>query len=394
MGVAGAISDYSSASSSGDAVIRTAQTSRNLMLQSGGEAPAIYIQSLDMSGNTRAKQSRVGIGSTTPEAVFTVFRRPQTILATDVIGDNTVDNLLLYVDSGSIINQKSNQTIRAPSIALRAGSVYTSTQKSAPGASMTISGGQEVNGDAVPGVITFNTALSASPTVTIGTSSTIGGAMTYFGYNTTYLSTSSMNISSYALSAAGNIITSGSFIATSDQRIKKNIVEVSGERSLEVLDKIQIYEYEMRDWVKESGRQVGVIAQQVQKVLPQAVKKGEDDYVADLLAYVKIVYNDGVECVIQLFDPVELEGQIRLINERNEKVDVRVVRKINSSLYQISELIDTERQWMIYGTLQKEILAVDKPMLGMLAISAIQQLSREVKEMREEIKKLWEVVKR
>ena len=396
IGVAGAIGDYSASSSAGDSIIRTAQSSRNLMIQSGSGFPAIYVQSLDMSGNTRAQQSRVGIGSTTPEGIFTVYRRPQTLYSTDAFGDNSIDRYSLYVSSGVISNPGNWKNVSGPSVYLESGSIGTPSGEMAQSAKIVITGGQESGGSPVHGAIKFYTAMSIKPTVTIGTSGSIAGAMTYFGYNTTYLSTSSMNISSYALSADGNVITTGSFIATSDHRIKKNIVEADGTKALETLEKVKIYEYEMKDYLRDSGRKIGVIAQQVQKVLPEAVKTGEDDYVADLLAYVKVVYNDQVECLIQLFDPVELEegNEIRLVNDVNEKVDVKVIKKVNSTLYQINETVDTERQWMVYGTLQKSILAVDKPMLGMLAISAIQQLSREVREMKEDIKKLWEVVKR
>jgi hypothetical protein len=340
------------------------------------------------------QQSRVGIGSTTPEGILTVNRRSQTILATDVIGDNSIDRYSLYVTSAEISNQKGGQNLTAPSIFLQSGSIRTSSNQTGQSARILITGGQDINGNATNGVINFYTAMSSSPTVTIGTSSAVGGAMTYFGYNSSYLSTSSMNISSYAIYALGNVLSTGSFIVTSDQRIKKNIVQVGGEQSLELLERIHIYEYEMRDRARDPGRKIGVIAQQIREVLPEAVKVGEDDYVADLLAYVKLVYNDQTECIIQLFDEIELSGDIRLINEVGEKVDVKIVKKISNTLYKISVLIDTEKQWMVYGTLQKNILAVDKPMLGMLAISAIQQLSKEMKEMRSEIKKLWEVIQR
>ncbi len=380
-GVAGAIGDYSSASTSGDAVIRTELSSRNLMIQSGGESPAIYIRNLDTSGSVRSRQSRVGIGSTNPEGMLTVSRLPQTILSTDVTGDNSIDRYVLYVKPGDVTNQKGGQNLTAPSVYLESGRLIQG-DTTAGSARMELVGGKNNNGAVTHGVVNFYTALRGDmPVVTIGNpASTVSGSLTYFGYNTTYLNTAAMSVASYALYALGDVVSTSTFIATSDHRIKKNIEVVETGKALELVKRIQIYEYEMKDSVRDPGRKIGVIAQQVQEVLPEAVRQGNDEFVADVMAYVERVHAEPTGSVLSLFSDVNIkEGEyIRFINDLNESRDVVVISVLNARVLTVNEPLDPRRRWLLYGTLQRGILAVDKPMIGMLAIGAIQQLSEKV----------------
>ena len=77
---------------------------------------------------------------------------------------------------------------------------------------------------------------------------------------------------------------SASWATTSDERIKKNIVD--NNKGLEVINKIQIrnFEYRTEDEItdfenpkaaaiKKKGIQLGVIAQEIEKILPKSVKQ-------------------------------------------------------------------------------------------------------------------------
>lgn len=99
--------------------------------------------------------------------------------------------------------------------------------------------------------------------------------------------------------SASTITCSGDIIAfsTSDERLKDNIVVLSN--NLKNLDVINAYNF---DWKPESGRSgksVGVIAQEIEKILPTAVITRSDGYkavdyeqiTAYLLGCVKELYN-------------------------------------------------------------------------------------------------------
>eukprot|EP01117_Protostelium_nocturnum_P006084 TRINITY_DN2190_c0_g1_i1.p1 TRINITY_DN2190_c0_g1~~TRINITY_DN2190_c0_g1_i1.p1 ORF type:complete len:838 (-),score=311.05 TRINITY_DN2190_c0_g1_i1:299-2812(-) len=78
-----------------------------------------------------------------------------------------------------------------------------------------------------------------------------------------------------ALDVHGNIMVTGTVLKPSDQRIKENLSRVSPADSLKNISNLRVYDYDLKKW-KEAGshrhRERGVLAQDVQRVLPQAVE--------------------------------------------------------------------------------------------------------------------------
>ena len=66
--------------------------------------------------------------------------------------------------------------------------------------------------------------------------------------------------------------TSVSFNTTSDERLKKNIVDASSQ--LDTIKNIKVREF---DWKKNDYHELGVIAQEIQSLVPNAVSEGGDD---------------------------------------------------------------------------------------------------------------------
>ena len=85
-----------------------------------------------------------------------------------------------------------------------------------------------------------------------------------------------------AISASGDIVADGDVVAyhSSDERLKDNIQVIKG--SLDKIDGIRGVEFDWNDkspgWAKERGHDVGVIAQEVQKVLPEVVQERTNGY--------------------------------------------------------------------------------------------------------------------
>jgi len=86
----------------------------------------------------------------------------------------------------------------------------------------------------------------------------------------------------------GNIESEGDVIAysTSDERLKDNINNISG-----CLDKVLSLDAIEFDWNENqktyTGRDIGLIAQQVQKIAPEVVSKRDDGFLA--IKYEKII---------------------------------------------------------------------------------------------------------
>ena len=83
------------------------------------------------------------------------------------------------------------------------------------------------------------------------------------------------------ISASGDIIA----FASSDERLKDNIIPI--DDALNKLNQIGGYEFDWNSDSEHSGHDVGVIAQEIEKVLPELVVDRKDGYKA--VRYDKIV---------------------------------------------------------------------------------------------------------
>ena len=85
-----------------------------------------------------------------------------------------------------------------------------------------------------------------------------------------------------AISASGDVVADGDIVAynSSDERLKDNIQVIQG--SLDKIDGIRGVEFDWNEkspgWARERGHDVGVIAQEVQKVLPEVVQERKNGY--------------------------------------------------------------------------------------------------------------------
>jgi len=93
-----------------------------------------------------------------------------------------------------------------------------------------------------------------------------------------------------------NILAAGSITAFSDARIKTNITKI--DNALEKVDQLNGYTYDRTDQV--TSRQTGVIAQEVLKVLPEAVTGSEDTQYA-------VAYGNMVGLLIEAIKELKAE---------------------------------------------------------------------------------------
>jgi trimeric autotransporter adhesin len=155
-----------------------------------------------------------------------------------------------------------------------------------------------VNGSAI--ISTGLTTASAQITnslVAIGTSNTVGSIFTTggnVGMGTT--------APSYALQVAGDVYASGDVISFSDARLKTDIETIEN-----ALDKIKSLRGVYYKHIQTQKRGVGLIAQEAQQVIPEAVIEKEQEYLG--VAYGNIV-GMLVEAVKELSQKIEyLEKQ-------------------------------------------------------------------------------------
>ena len=125
---------------------------------------------------------------------------------------------------------------------------------------------------------------------------------------------SSSTVSGYRVRINGSLYCNGNVVAYSDRRKKKNIVTIDNALD-KVLQLRGVYYERIEDLVDDrddlyKGRQVGMIAQEVQEVLPEVVSYAEeiDEYALD--------YPKMVGLLVEAH-----KDQQKLINSQQEKID-------------------------------------------------------------------------
>jgi hypothetical protein len=164
----------------------------------------------------------------------------------------------------------------------------------------------------------------------------------------------------------------------------KNVIGHSDSaKDLETLKKIEITDYTMKDVVKEGGApSKKVIAQQVEKVYPTAVKtigyKGLT-FTPDIYAVASSVKSDGQNAYTIILAKTHglKEGEtIRLITEKNSELSV-VAHVVNDTTFTVTTKEPLGDKVFVYGKQCLDLKGVDYDAIAMLNVSATQELAKK-----------------
>jgi len=274
----------------------------------------------------------------------------------------------------------------------------------ATAASIHIQGGHSINGaNNSDNAIFFNTAGSQrgffnnsgfnTTFINVSGSSTLPyGAGTFFGVTDAGRTLQSTAASATAMSiTAPNFIFSGEgFLAASDERIKKNIVPVTD--SLDVVNKLNLVSFDYIDTIQHTSTKHGLIAQQVKEVYPDAVVKTKE--------FIPSVFKLASSCIkaenLTITSPVatgfSVNDKVRLYisddttYENEEKYETEVLEIISETEFVVkaSEKFTQGMNVFIYGKQVDDFLAIDKPLIGLLAAGACKVLSQQVSTLQQE----------
>jgi hypothetical protein len=132
----------------------------------------------------------------------------------------------------------------------------------------------------------------------------------------------------YTLYVAGNAYTTGTW-GGSDIRWKKNLELVSPV--LPDMVKLNCYNYNWRtdefpDMKFESGLQIGLVAQEVEKIFPELVRTDQNGYKAVAYDKISVLLLQGMKEQQQQIESVSkenlmLRSELQTLNERLEKIE-------------------------------------------------------------------------
>jgi len=166
------------------------------------------------------------------------------------------------------------------------------------------------------------------------------------------------------------------FIAFSDARIKNIQGPSDGAADLQTLLGIQITDYTYKDTIANGTRpQKKVIAQQVEKVYPQAVSQSTGE-VPDI--YQRAPVKDGW---VQLATDLKVGERVKLIGEKEQ--GVYPVLEVRDGAFRTGFQPKGDKVF-VYGRQVDDFRTVDYEAIAMLNVSATQEIYRELSALKAE----------
>jgi hypothetical protein len=173
-----------------------------------------------------------------------------------------------------------------------------------------------------------------------------------------------------AIYANGYVASSSGFIAVSDQRIKHILGRSDSAHDLSTLRNIEVTDYTYIDTVAKGNRpNKKVIAQQVEKVFPQAVNQSTNE-VPDI--YQPASVNDGW---VQLSTDLKVGERVKLIAGRDQ--GIYPVLAVRDGAFRTDFKPATDKVF-VYGREVTDFRSVDYDAIAMLNVSATQELARKL----------------
>lgn len=164
-------------------------------------------------------------------------------------------------------------------------------------------------------------------------------------------------------------IQAGGFYVNSDARVKKVLGRSSAVADLATLGRIEITDYTYLDQTTSGNRpHKKVIAQQIEKVYPQAVNKGTGN-VPDIFRPAATA--DGW---IELSTDLKVGEQVALVTEQGHSA--WEVLEVQPGRFRTA-FKSKEDKLFVYGRFVNDFLSVDYEAIAMLNVSATQELKRE-----------------
>jgi hypothetical protein len=180
------------------------------------------------------------------------------------------------------------------------------------------------------------------------------------------------------------ILSSNGFIAVSDERIKKNIVPVTD--SLDIVNSLNVVSFDYIDFHKNPVKH-GLIAQQVKNVYPDAVTKTKD-FIPSVFNVAttyektddKVSITSSVPTGFSVNDKIKIYISDDTTYENEEKHETEVLEIISDTQFVVKEWNNfvLEKIIFIYGKEVDDFLAIDKPLIGLIAAGACKILSGQV----------------
>ncbi|MDX9906832.1 MAG: hypothetical protein RBS55_09625 [Bacteroidales bacterium] len=197
--------------------------------------------------------------------------------------------------------------------------------------------------------------------------------------------------------AEGDIVCQGTLTVASwiylasDQRLKDILGISNSLHDLDILKKIQITDYLMKDkvsWGWASHKMA--IAQQVEEVYPQAVTKTKG-FIPDIYEFASVVEKTDGGFLVTMGKSVNCKAgdKIRMELENKGTVEGDVVKVLNDRQFEVTSDTDISTgELFVYGKQVDDLRSIDYDAISMLNVSATQELAKQLLEAQKRIREL------
>ena len=191
-------------------------------------------------------------------------------------------------------------------------------------------------------------------------------------------------------------VTGGGWDTASDARIKQISARTTGKDSLETIRQLQVTDYTYVDKPSHGPRQRrGLIAQEVEKVLPNAVTQGTE-FVPDIFAPATAVSFDSAsgELTIELKNAhgLKIDDVVSLIKEDGKKE--ATVSAVPTPTKFVVKAEKNPGRVFVFGKQVKDFRTVDYDMVFSTGVGAIQELDRQVQALKKSEARVAELEKK
>jgi hypothetical protein len=235
-----------------------------------------------------------------------------------------------------------------------------------------------IEGDFNTGIVSIENGLGIGTTTPTQAKLVVNGAQAQtfasYGYLNRTTPTGTINgntgTANYSIYATDRMAAS-EFNAFSDARIKKVKGISNSESDLQTIMGIEITDYKFKDSIGKGGRDFKkVIAQQVEQVYPQAVSQ-LTDVVPDIYQQAEIKHG-----VINLATTLKIGDKVKLIFERGE--EMATVTAATATSFAVD--VNKTGKVFVYGREVSDFRSVDYEAIGMLNVSATQELAKQLQQ--------------
>jgi hypothetical protein len=185
------------------------------------------------------------------------------------------------------------------------------------------------------------------------------------------------------------------FVSVSDQRIKKDIIEIEDGESLSILRQIQPKRYRYIDEYKRGTDYVyGFIAQQVRGVLPAASGLVKD-FIPSIMTSATVSYDSTNDITtVTLVDNKQhnltsenSNSRVRFFDENDQNTDLELHEIVSGDIFKVKGELKGVNTFA-YGVEVDDFHTLNKDAIFTVALSALQQVDKELQETKQTVNDL------